>query len=224
MFSIYGESGRVFKGAMDELRRVQTVKAVQAIKGAEFAELLRNDMALHKPAEPPVVHLSQAPAGREAVTAYAQAGAAHMPRHALSRVDDIMSRSVVTVPLTMRVLEAWQMLTHRDLGQAPVVDKNGFLVGLLTRAELVQPERLPLPGTKPLVWQALLAQPVSSIMRTPVAAVHSDADIRQVAQILIDNRLPGLPVVLEDGAVVGFVSRTDILRAVVHDPPLDLWS
>ena len=61
-------------------------------------------------------------------------------------------------------------------------------------------------------------------MWTPVPAVARDADIRHVARVLLDTHLPGLPVVSEAGRVEGFVSRTDILRAVVRDPPLDLWS
>ncbi len=31
------------------------------------------------------------------------------------------------------------------------------------------------------------------------------------------------PVVAEDGRLLGFVSRTDLLRALANDPPLDLW-
>jgi CBS domain-containing protein len=42
--------------------------------------------------------------------------------------------------------------------------------------------------------------------------------------VLLDTGLPGLPVVDDDGHVVGFISRTDILHAVVADPPLDLWT
>ncbi|MES3003833.1 MAG: CBS domain-containing protein [Pseudomonadota bacterium] len=61
-------------------------------------------------------------------------------------------------------------------------------------------------------------------MHTPVPAVAPDTDIRRVAQALLDTGLPGLPVTDEHGAVIGFVSRSDILRAVVADPPLDLWS
>jgi CBS domain-containing protein len=45
-----------------------------------------------------------------------------------------------------------------------------------------------------------------------------------LALLLLDTGLPGLPVVDDDGGLRGFVSRSDILKAVVHDPPLDLWA
>ena len=88
----------------------------------------------------------------------------------------------------------------------------------------LRPDRLSLPGTNVPAWRAMLAQPVSDIMWSPVPAVDEDTDIRRVARVLLDTHLPGLPVVNEGGSVTGFVSRTDILRAVVHDPPLDLWT
>ena len=64
---------------------------------------------------------------------------------------------------------------------------------------------------------------VVDIMATPVPSVSPDADIRRVARVLLDTGLPGLAVANEEGNVIGFVSRSDILRAVVTDPPLDLW-
>ena len=67
-------------------------------------------------------------------------------------------------------------------------------------------------------------QSVVDVMWTPVPSVSADTDIRRVARVLLDSGLPGLPVVDEEGRVTGFVSRSDILRAVVADPPLDLWS
>jgi len=54
--------------------------------------------------------------------------------------------------------------------------------------------------------------------------VLAETDIRRVARVLLDIGLPGLPVVNDAGQVIGFVSRSDILRAVVADPPLDLWT
>jgi CBS domain-containing protein len=93
----------------------------------------------------------------------------------------------------------------------------------LLRADLLPPDRLPAPDRHAVAWQALMAQSVSDIMTTPVPSVAPEADIRHVAQVLLDRDLPGLPVVDAEGGVTGFVSRSDILRAVVTDPPLDLW-
>jgi CBS domain-containing protein len=83
---------------------------------------------------------------------------------------------------------------------------------------------LPGPDTHALVWKALLVQSVTEWMWTPVPSVAPDTDIRRVARVLLDSSLPGLPVVDDQGLVIAFVSRSDILRAVVADPPLDLWS
>lgn len=104
-----------------------------------------------------------------------------------------------------------------------MVDAAGHLVGLLTRADLLKPERLPSPASHALAWSALILQNVTTIMWTPVPSVAPDSDIRRVASVLLDTGLPGLPVVDEAGLVIGFISRSDILRAVVTDPPLDLW-
>lgn len=221
MFSVYGETGRLFRGAMEELRQVTAVRAVTRTRGIEPS----NPQAMPATTPAGVPSHGAAPGGpRSPLAAYAQASAVHAARHPLSRVADVMSRGVITVPASMPVLEAWQWLAEQGVGQAPVVDARHWLVGLLTRADLLQPDKLPLPGANSLVWRALLNQPVAEVMWTPVPAVAEETDIRRVARVLLDTHLPGLPVVSEDGAVTGFVSRTDILRAVVHDPPLDLWS
>ena len=61
-------------------------------------------------------------------------------------------------------------------------------------------------------------------MVSPIPTVSPDTGLRRLASVLLDTGLPGLPVTDEYGSLVGFISRTDILRAVAADPPLDLWS
>ena len=70
----------------------------------------------------------------------------------------------------------------------------------------------------------LARRPVSEVMVSPVPTVSPDTELRRVAAVLLDTGLPGLPVTDEAGVLSGFISRTDILRAVAADPPLDLWS
>jgi CBS-domain-containing membrane protein len=86
-----------------------------------------------------------------------------------------------------------------------------------------KPEHLPKPDTYQVAWRTLMQQNIKTIMHTPVPSVAPESDIRRVAGVLIDTGLPGLPVVDEQGLVTGFISRSDILRAVVTEPPLDLW-
>lgn len=219
MFSVYGVTGRLFKGAMEELRQVTAVGAVMRARGLE--PVGRADVP---PARAPQAPLVGAAASKP-LAAYAQAGASPAVRHPLRRVADVMQRRVITVPMDMPVLQAWQLLGTEGVGQAPVLDLDGELVGLLTRADLLQAERLPLAGANSVVWRAWLTQPVAEIMWTPVPAVGEETDLRRLARVLLDTHLPGLPVVDEErGRLQGFVSRTDILQAVVHDPPIDLWS
>jgi CBS domain-containing protein len=226
MFSVYGKAGRTFRGSLEELSQVgpitRTTRAhAVAPIGMDPQDQTPSRFADLMPAAP------SAPrdmAHRTALAAYEQTLHPSLPRHPLTRVDAVMSSAVVTIADTSTVEQAWQVLSQNHLGQAPVVDASGVLTGLITRADLMAPERLPGPDSHALVWRALLMQNVADVMWTPVPSVSADADIRRVARVLLDSGLPGLPVADDEGRVIGFVSRSDILRAVVADPPLDLWT
>lgn len=229
MFSVYGTSGRLFRGTLEQLRQVGGVGALarsRAILATErdgrdapaesagaFSEALTPSGARFGGAEEPA---------RNPLAAYTDTQTT-TPRRPLRTVRDVMSPTIITLRDSANVLQAWQVLSEKGVGQAPVVDAAGQLVGLLTRADLLKPERLPTPDSHTLVWRALMQQNVKTIMLTPVPSVAADADLRRVARVLLDSGLPGLPVADESGRVIGFVSRSDILRAVVTDPPLDLW-
>jgi CBS domain-containing protein len=199
MFSVYGKAGRIFRGSMEELRKVAAPMALARSRRVQ-AVALGADHPTDLPTD--VLH-------RTAVAAYQETRKVEAQRHPLSRTDAIMSAPVVTVEDTWTVHAAQNTLAEHDIGQAPVVDASGTLVGLLSRVNLMHTQ---------------VTQSVSDVMWTPVPSVAPDTEIRRVARVLLDTGLPGLPVVNDSGGIVGFVSRTDILRAVVSDPPLDLWT
>ena len=60
-------------------------------------------------------------------------------------------------------------------------------------------------------------------MATPIPSVSPTADLRRAASALLESDLPGLPVVDDGGQVIGFVSRSDVLRAALKDAGLDVW-
>lgn len=212
MFSVYGRAGRMFRGSMEGLRHIGAVTA--AAKSRATAPIGRDP---EDQTHTDFMH-------RDGVAAYEQTRIVPHIRQPLTRADAVMSPVVVTLKDSLTVEEAWQLLAKNQVGQAPVVSSDGVLVGLLSRADLMRPERLPGPESHALVWRTLLMQSVVDLMWTPVPSVGPETDIRRIARVLLDTGLSGLPVVDERGGVIGFVSRTDILRAVVADPPLDLWT
>lgn len=271
MFSIHGENGRIFRGAMEDLWRVEALRGVMRVRRLQaglrdpdsvpgYRQAVERLASEGDAAVDTVEPAADAPQGQgtgqpglanrladAALSAYAQvsgkAQSAH-DRQPLRRVADVMTRQPMTVRADMTVFDAWRLLGQRGVGQAPVLAAPdsatpGHLVGLISRAELLDLRRLPRPDMPADAWRELLTQPVSAVMFSPVPAVSPDAELRRVARVLLDTHLPGLPVVAEtkaqdgeagggdrgeDGQLVGFISRSDILQAVVHDPPLDLWS
>jgi len=121
------------------------------------------------------------------------------------------------------VNDARQTMAQHHVAQAPVVDERGQVIGMLLRADMAPLDLLPEPGA---IEQAiaLARRPVAQVMASPVPTVTPDTDLRRLARVFLDTGLPGLPVTDESGYCIGFVSRTDILRAMVADPPLDLWT
>ena len=231
MFFVFGPSGQMYRGGPENLAQISSVRRVQR------PQALRT-RALDLPGEPVPVfpappHAATAEAAtpavvnlrlQDAVSAYAQTEQG--PQHArqpLTRVSDVMTRGALSVQPTARVNDAWQTLAEHKVAQAPVVDVLGRVVGLLVRADMAPLDLLPEPGA---VKQAidLARRPVADVMVSPVPTVSADTELRRVAAVLLDTGLPGLPVTDEAGVLSGFISRTDILRAVAADPPLDLWS
>lgn len=244
MFSVYGVTGQVFSGTVEQLRHIDKVHALARLRRIEPNELdLPQDERVEN-AQADAAATRPLPL-RSAIAAYATATVPDAPRQPLDRVDLLMTQPARTVRADATLADASALLSEHQIGQMPVVDPLGRLVGLLLRADLFRPQRAaaavapPLststalaavppsspPEPAPAVpdWDTLMAQPVSELMWTPVPSVSGDTDIRRVARVLLDTALPGLPVVDEAGTVVGFVSRTDILRAVASDPPLDVW-
>lgn len=226
MFFVFGPSGQMYRGGPENLAQIAAVRRVQRpqalrTRGAELGDTAQAPppLAAASPG-PPVVNLR----AQDAVSAYSQARQAPPPaRRPLTEVRNVMTPTALGIAPDLRVNDAWQTLAEHQVAQAPVVDALGRVIGLLLRADMAPLDLLPEPGA---VKQAidLARRPVSEVMVSPVPTVSPDTELRRVAAVLLDTGLPGLPVTDEAGVLAGFISRTDILRAVAADPPLDLWS
>jgi len=220
MFTIYGLNGRVFSGTLDGVRELAPVQSVARLRAVEPVRLGERSAAV-TPVQERVT--DEGPGAelrpREALAAYAQT--ATPERQPVTMVQQLMSRRVISVPVSASLAQVLGVLTRQRIGQAPVLDARGHVVGLITRADLI-PREGGLDDAD--AWRSALSGPVSAAMWSPVPSAHFDTPIREVTELLLELRLPGMAVQDEMGELKGFISRSDLLRAITREPPLDLWS
>ena len=65
---------------------------------------------------------------------------------------------------------------------------------------------------------------VASIMKTNVLTARPATEIRSVANVMFKQRIGAMPIVDEGGKLVGILTRSDILKAVINRAPLELWT
>ncbi len=143
------------------------------------------------------------------------------------KVADIMTRDVRSVKPGTRVGEIARLLREHAVSGLPVVREDGELVGIITELDLIRRHARPqMPNFLPLLggyitfgskaYQESLRRitgvVAEDIMTTPVNTINPDASIEDAATVMVSNRSNPLPVVDEDGKMIGIISRTDILR------------
>ena len=217
MFSIHGITGQTFRGSLEHLIQVPGAIAARPARGinrdgdelgAEF-ELVRRRVAGEQETDPRYAR---------AAAAYAQALQPESRRESVQHAYQVMSRPVLALRGEDTVETAWHKLAAGRVRQAPVLEPARGVVGLVSERELLTV--IDLKGTSPTGG---LDRQVREVMVSPVICADPVTDIRRIARVLLETGLTALPVVDETGQLTGIVSRDDILRAVLSDPPLSLW-
>jgi acetoin utilization protein AcuB len=127
-------------------------------------------------------------------------------------VKDYMTRHPIMIEPSMKVIEAQKIMMENKIRHLPVVGDGKRLLGLVTRQRLsIPPERL---GSLD-VWEItrfLSDLTVNHVMVTgaDLHTIAADATLEEAADLLIRNKIGGLPVV-EDGIVVGIITEIDLL-------------
>ncbi len=206
MFAIYGISGPVFQGTLETLSRLPPVK-----RRGLVAPVKR----IGDQTELAVVTGSP---GEQAVTAYQAMLPKSLERGPLYHANQIMQPDVISVSADEDVARAWHVLVDHQIHQAPVLDASRTLVGIVSERNLLTTLNVDAGEVRDVLFKR-----VRDVMITPVVAATPVTDIRRIARVMLERDVDGVPIVSETGSLLGFVSRGDILRAVVTDPPLSVW-
>jgi acetoin utilization protein AcuB len=130
------------------------------------------------------------------------------------QVREHMSAPAIVVSPETPVAKAMEILRARRIGRLPVVDDDR-LVGIVSEPDLLR--AMPSPATSLSVWEMpelLERLPVREVMTHDVVVVEPGTRVQDAAQLMVDRRIGGLPVV-EAGRVVGIITETDVFRVLV---------
>jgi len=124
----------------------------------------------------------------------------------LTRAADIMMSKVDTMPATIRLSEALAQMTERPDAHRfyPVVENDGRLVGMISRADALRWQNQPELGEQSLY---------DMISDSSIPVVHAEDTVGRVADVMIQADTGRVPVVeAQTGRLVGLITRKDLLR------------
>lgn len=146
-------------------------------------------------------------------------------------VADIMRRDVVVASPADSVASVSRMLVDSGLPGIPVV-AGGEIVGIVTETDIIAREAdVDVPAVVPFLdaifvadagrdfdeeLRKVAAVTAGELMTSPVYSIRSAATLEQVATLMINENVNPVPVLDADNALVGIVTRADLVRVIAR--------
>lgn len=131
-------------------------------------------------------------------------------------VKNWMTCEVVTVTPETTLAEAEELMLKRGIRRMPVMEHD-HLIGIVTKGDLREAD--PSSVTSLSSWEVSEIRAkvkVGQLMTAKPKTILAEATINEAAQMMLKNKVSGLPVVDEAGKLVGIITESDIFRMVVQ--------
>ncbi len=150
-------------------------------------------------------------------------------RHAQERaifqmpVRDVMTQNVISITRDADLHEAARLLSENRISGLPVVNERKRVIGVISESDILILAGMKREHTFRDIVRNILGEPVPTrkegnkvedVMSLPPITAKEDDDVGEVAKILDDRRIKRLPVVDDEGTLIGIISRADIVRAI----------
>jgi CBS-domain-containing membrane protein len=145
-----------------------------------------------------------------------------------STIKDVMSTHVIAVKQDAPYKDMAAMLHQQRVSAFPVLDDDNKVIGVVSETDLLTKEAL--EGTVPGMPQSTMSQreharasaiTAAELMTTPPVTIGPDEPVTLAARLMYSRRVKRLPVISDDGALIGIVSRADVL-SVYSRPDADI--
>ncbi len=113
---------------------------------------------------------------------------------------EIMSSSVLTVNLHMKLVDVIKLLVENNVTGLPVVDEDMNLIGVVTEKDILK-----------VLYNKEKSKAVRDLMSQEVVSFDENTDLINIFKCLVENSFRRVPIT-SSGKLVGIISRRDIIK------------
>jgi len=138
-----------------------------------------------------------------------------LPETQVVFAEQIMSSPVVALAPDSSVNQAFKLFHKHQFRHVPVTTRDKKLQGIISDRDILR-----ILGNHAGSDQEKIK--ISEVMITEVLTASRKTDVRYITRLFVENRIGSMPV-MEDRKLVGMITRSDILKAVLNHYELELW-
>lgn len=128
-----------------------------------------------------------------------------------NKLEKIFSKNLITISEDNNVQEADHLMKNRQIRHLPVIDRDGFLVGILSKSDFMALIHVGID---------LRTVKVSDLMSSPVKTFSLNAPVKSVAQLFVAQKINS-GLVMDNNEIVGIVTSQDLLRLLAETNELE---
>jgi CBS-domain-containing membrane protein len=126
---------------------------------------------------------------------------------------DIVASPVGTLPENASIAQAWEFVQSRGVRHVPIVSDNGTIHGIISDRDLLRDaasDAISL-NAKPLGERTVL-----DLVSPRLLTAGPETGIAQIARVLFEEHVGSIPIIDDQKALIGLITRSDILKAIVE--------
>lgn len=158
----------------------------------------------------------------KALQAYAKVEKSKKKEIPLLPALQIMRSPVITLPATANLNDAWKLMHKEQIHYLVLINSVGDLAGVIDDRELLK-EAAGVGDLSKKEGLDLATTQAIQLVKAPLVTATEETDIRDIARVMLAQKVRAMPIVDAEGVLQGLVTRSDLMLGLANQT-LEIWT